>query len=1507
MFGADSRSAFETQPSPMQDLLSIVGGVYQGVKAAGDTFETANKINRRHDVKLTEEMESDLAEIDSRTDLTPEQKQIRKAERVGQASSGVITEKAKYFLKNQSEIYRNAITALNDEENLENQFLALNERLLKTSLPDRLEMINSNRGPLTKEYPAFKDIIDDKIDKMAADTHGLIYQERIGKSLTNFKILAGEFAESPEFDPRELGPEAFYDIVMGAMGAQSEAGIKDLIPAEDETYLQDLLKVEASNMLMDLKAQANNNDRQARKFKTVAMAADNPESTTVLRSAWKLDGLLSIRGTFTDPNMPANLGSGYGQGLRNLRQELVSTDRNNVSNLINFLRDARSHQHFDHTYPFIERQREGVRIANEERFDQSSPNFSYAVTDEELLAMQESAGIILDNAVKHQVERIKFGQADGRDPTEFAMQAYEAYTRVDNKTIEDSIARATATQRQTQEQENTQSSVEYFSKMKPSSDNWQTDLNQLHGDIQMAQEEIRNQGKNWNLRFNFMNRGFAPTVTGYSSVEFEDDIQALDEEIRTLNSYGGWNIVAQTANKTEIDVAKRVEAINGIFKKHELTMSIPKNLSKAEEDNRRHLDFQTEPIHANKPATESAPTLNTAFRTVKPGMLKTQLDAVGTAFLSELTSSGWLERNVVTMGEATQDFFANQIDEWSSILNDENSTNEARLGATLRLIESFQNSQNQSASDHANRTTQTAFDQINEASKRALISLYDFAESQTEGKFRRVQSNTEGNPVSLQINPENANGFNTLWGDLQTHMITFGSLNGFERSTGGTVGAISGGIKAVGQRLQSAASKGDTPEERRTNAWMSLNENDRAIINTVMTAAQNPQTLGLIPDAVLDATRDAFMPVLLGDSPAALNEYERLRNQAKTDPLAAATLTMVDQDMHKMMQFGQPSGNKTAEQAATEAATISLGESNTVVTYLAQWTQEDNSVSSPVTVPRAEIINSSLLEKAFDYSSGGDGMFAGYVTDGRENVTFNTIPGITTGARFAFTLSGLPLQEEGVFSPLVRTAHIQSSALDALAAEFPNLDRGRTQFKRRYELRDRMSSSRSLESSENRIMQGLQGEGSVMYGLLPTDSQITFYPRVLDPDKATLARQVNETTGVEEWVTVDDEGNLERVETAEQFTAALEKNIEQGHMEMGVTSQFATSDITAQNGRANPTINMGRPLANPQEIFAQGVSAPPAYAERLSIESTIPAPQGSGNRIITSFIENDLVPVFQELEIFPNRATVEKALAQMVDASVANRQYRGERGSPRGVAMAVDTKLERDQDVGLTGTGDTAVYTSDMGRSLADDRLLIDYLTIFKQELEFALADPEEYVARSGKKTMEAALELTLEDLTSNVSTGGITKNPHDKGKHTAKTYRSGDNGNIIMAPLLSTGSNRGMYESDPALEERLMAASLSNQNKRKVPFGRDWQLSDAALKNNPRKWGSLQMLRDSEKSLSRGYRPDWVPSYVSRRPSLGNASDLNNYYDNLTADQYYKQQIRLPARHTLNTMRMGD
>ena len=75
-----------------------------------------------------------------------------------------------------------------------------------------------------------------------------------------------------------------------------------------------------------------------------------------------------------------------------------------------------------------------------------------------------------------------------------------------------------------------------------------------------------------------MDRGFGgiAEIAGYSSLEFEEDIQALDEEIRSLNSYGEWNIVAQATNDTKIDVTKRVRAINDILEKHELTMSIPK-------------------------------------------------------------------------------------------------------------------------------------------------------------------------------------------------------------------------------------------------------------------------------------------------------------------------------------------------------------------------------------------------------------------------------------------------------------------------------------------------------------------------------------------------------------------------------------------------------------------------------------------------------------------------------------------------------------------------------------------------------------------------------------------------------------------------------------------------------------------------------------------------------------------------------------------------------------------
>ena len=44
-------------------------------------------------------------------------------------------------------------------------------------------------------------------------------------------------------------------------------------------------------------------------------------------------------------------------------------------------------------------------------------------------------------------------------------------------------------------------SREYFSNMSPTSNNWQTDLNQLHGDVQMAQAGYVTK-VNWNLKFN---------------------------------------------------------------------------------------------------------------------------------------------------------------------------------------------------------------------------------------------------------------------------------------------------------------------------------------------------------------------------------------------------------------------------------------------------------------------------------------------------------------------------------------------------------------------------------------------------------------------------------------------------------------------------------------------------------------------------------------------------------------------------------------------------------------------------------------------------------------------------------------------------------------------------------------------------------------------------------------------------------------------------------------------
>ena len=46
-------------------------------------------------------------------------------------------------------------------------------KIVKNVFTDRLK-VNSNREYLTGAYPAFKDIIDNEIDKMTADTHNLV-------------------------------------------------------------------------------------------------------------------------------------------------------------------------------------------------------------------------------------------------------------------------------------------------------------------------------------------------------------------------------------------------------------------------------------------------------------------------------------------------------------------------------------------------------------------------------------------------------------------------------------------------------------------------------------------------------------------------------------------------------------------------------------------------------------------------------------------------------------------------------------------------------------------------------------------------------------------------------------------------------------------------------------------------------------------------------------------------------------------------------------------------------------------------------------------------------------------------------------------------------------------------------------------------------------------------------------------------------------------------------------
>ena len=97
IFGSDSPSAFATGPSPMQNLLSIVGGVYQGIDAAGKTFQTAVDIDKRKDAKMARNLEEQMKVIDSDPNLTPEQKQWSKFELQGKGFQSALRPETKDF------------------------------------------------------------------------------------------------------------------------------------------------------------------------------------------------------------------------------------------------------------------------------------------------------------------------------------------------------------------------------------------------------------------------------------------------------------------------------------------------------------------------------------------------------------------------------------------------------------------------------------------------------------------------------------------------------------------------------------------------------------------------------------------------------------------------------------------------------------------------------------------------------------------------------------------------------------------------------------------------------------------------------------------------------------------------------------------------------------------------------------------------------------------------------------------------------------------------------------------------------------------------------------------------------------------------------------------------------------------------------------------------------------------------------------------------------------------
>jgi len=1211
IFGSDSPSAFATGPSPMQNLLSIVGGVYQGIDAAGKTFQTAVDIDKRKDAKMARNLEEQMKVIDSDPNLTPEQKQWSKFELQGKGFQSALRPETKDFFKYSQDITMHNVEFLEDADNFSNTLFEFEKKSIRMTAAERLEKLPGMYRALEKKYPGFSEKIKESARVAEVKAHELLWKENTNKTMVYFDQALNTFFSSPSAQDRNkifnLDPESVYAGAMSLMRESDTDATNFALSAEDEeqdSALREILVNRANQALFERQSTERNAQREAKRAnygRNIGIAT--PGSYSPIVDAIDYGGVGYLSNIAMSPYLQGETGEQFGKNIQRYRDELLGATTEvpdyllqfwNLSKTGNFnLKSVEQYYNLGAEYEQVKAGIEVFKRLNEDGLRVDNVN------EEDLATLKIAAGFMLD-AEMNKLEML--GANSENAAAGFAFQALNAY-RTDHGMpgrIALEMQQTTLDEESDKRTENETGRALYTSAFLGSG-SWNAYSNHLQASIQ-------------SIVADFSGRVTGPTMAGYEfdpqMVKDEQTLSAAYAELNKLEQSGVAYKKSEEANKKKNEIVK---SIYDVLDAHDLTIGRPRiDVS----DSKERLD------NANR-AAENV-TEEDSFSYFEPALTSifTEDNRVTSLVHMQTALEG------VTEGlRAYQEFIPDQIvrgegyiepllQDVQKILKSDQPLEEI-IPSVLGMLDHFE-VDFQKAPENQDSAQLNAWGIFRKKLKDVKLNLIAQAAGMDDNparggsnQFVKVR-NDQGTVWGLKPRLGSPEQFQRMLSGRIIPLANEGYVDDFllrANSEGPALDYLVGSVEQIVKTYQDAAQAEEDPDRKMLAGMIAVsgNEDHKAILKQLFEVTHNTAMSHLVPEKLKNAMRTGFMVPLLNQQTKKV--YSSFLGAQEEDPFKAQILTILDSSLPVLLNIENPEEALFNASRMSEALNLSLSRINQKGTYINAL--NDAEVSNTVAF-------SSGLEQAIGMHEKRRGVVS---TKGNRH---SNIDGVSAVVLNGLQITGLPVDSSTTASKSLlnmSTPKLDQAMLGAVFDLMPEAMRSQAQLQwvnTTFMEAAGPTFGQNTGDLYNLREKALQAQGTLLGNSLPSNAQIAV---------AIVPTQNGEDNQKLRWFpkTPDKEAHYQydgvEVTSANELRVYLNEELGKTNSGFEIEAYMVSSpnDVTPTSTTTPPNLR----YVGPRDT--QGLIAPtaPANAQRrVSAQSQLIVSPTSSKDIITTFLTN---------------------------------------------------------------------------------------------------------------------------------------------------------------------------------------------------------------------------------------------------------------------------------------------